>query len=216
MRKKILLIGSGVLLLACLVVGSVGRAFPAGISPSPQALADRVELGFDSTRALSQTFNNCAPYSAAAVIFIARHLVVDPELLAGEMTWRTKRGLTYPFGLLDLLAKYHVGTDEFQLANLTSAAKLGYLRQQLMAGKPLIILGKVHGVRHYIVLVGYASGVFHVYDPLTPRANQINRVSVDFNRAAVGNKTFTDAELLNFWSGGAAGLFFNYWGIGCF
>lgn len=198
MRKKHLLTGCAVLLVAGLTVAILGRAFPSGLPQTPRLCGDSVSLKFASACALSQSYNNCAAYSAMAAIQITRQKMFNPEDLAQEFTWRTAKGLTYPFGLLDLLHKHQVKTQESQLSNYSNEAKLACLREQLSDGRPLIILGKVHGVRQYLVLVGYSAGTFHVYDPLTPQANQVNRLAVDYNQAAVGNKSLPDVECCNF------------------
>ncbi len=71
-----------------------------------------------------QTLNNCAPYSVMAVINVLTKEMKDPELLAKETAWRIMKNLTFPQGLIDLLHKYNVKTNEYILKMYSNEEKI--------------------------------------------------------------------------------------------
>jgi hypothetical protein len=59
-----------------------------------------------------QTLYNCGPYTVAAVINVVSGKIVDPEILADEVTWRLLKNTPFPQKTFDFLF-YRKSTKEF-------------------------------------------------------------------------------------------------------
>lgn len=71
------------------------------------------------------------------------------------MTWRIYKNLTFPQGVIDLLHKYEISTEEYILKNHSDESKIIWLKNQIESGYPVILLIKVHHVLHYVTVIGF-------------------------------------------------------------
>ena len=163
-----------------------------------------------------QTYNNCGPYSVMAVINALREDKIDPEALAEETKWRIVKNMTFPQGVVDLLHKYRIKTKEYNLKLYSSSDKIIWLKYQIDNGSPIILLAKVKNIQHYFTIIGYDENGFMLYDSLQERQNENTNKTIVDREEYMGNRYYTNIELLELWNGGGYKIFFRNWAIVCY
>lgn len=179
----------------------------------PKAVLDSLESGAEAQLPYlpawnyRQSINACGPYSAAAVIRLAKGQNVSSEAIAEATSWRI-RGYTLPFGVASVLRDAGLEVSQYRV-RLTDAEKVAWLKARLSQGSPVILLVRKDGLLHYVTLVGYNETSFEVYDSLLPRAE--NGLTTDENGEAPGNSTWSNEDSLIRWNAGELfGLYQNY------
>jgi len=163
-----------------------------------------------------QTLNNCAPYSVMGVINVLTGEIKDPEILAQETKWRIMKNLTFPQGIIDLLHKYKIKTKEYSLNLYSDNKKIFWLKNQLDNGNPIILLVKVKNIQHYFTVIGYDENGFMLYDSLQEKQNE-NTMKTKIDREEyVGNRYYTNDELIGLWNNGGYKIFFRNWAVVCY
>jgi predicted double-glycine peptidase len=162
-----------------------------------------------------QTNNNCGPYSVMAVINILKGEVKDPEVLAKEMKWRTVTTLTFPHGIIDLLHKYDIKTEEYILKIYSDEKKVVWLKNQIDNGKPIILFVKLKYSQHYFTIVGYDENGFMIYDSSQERQDEKSKKTKVDRGEYTGNRYYTNNELMEIWNKGGYVLFFKNWAVVC-
>jgi hypothetical protein len=162
-----------------------------------------------------QTLNNCAPYAVMGVINILFEEIKDPEILAKETKWRIIKNLTFPQGLIDLLHKNNIKTKEYSLKIYSNNEKVVWLKNQIDNGNPMILLVKVKNVQHYFTVIGYDENGFMLYDSLQEKQNENARKTIIDREEYMGNRYYTNNEIINLWNNGGYKIFFRNWAIVC-
>ena len=162
-----------------------------------------------------QTLNNCGPYSVMAVINILKGDEKDPEMLAKEMKWRTVTTVTFPQGIIDLLHKYDIGTEEYSLKFYSTENKVAWLKEQIDNGKPIILFVKLKYSQHYFTIVGYDESGFMIYDSSQERQDEKSKKTKVDREEYAGNRYYTNNELMEIWNKGGYVLFFKNWAVVC-
>jgi hypothetical protein len=162
-----------------------------------------------------QTLNNCAPYAVMGVINILTKEIKDPEILAKETKWRIIKNLTFPQGLINLLHRYNIKTKEYCLKIYSNNNKIIWLKNQIDNGNPIILLVKVKNIQHYFTVIGYDENGFMLYDSLQEKQNENTRKTIIDKEEYMGNRYYTNNELINLWNKGGYKIFFKNWAIVC-
>lgn len=163
-----------------------------------------------------QTFNDCAPYSVMAVINIIKGEIKDPIILAREMQWRSVRRLTLPQGLISLLNKYNIKTKEYSLKIYSDDEKAIWLKNQIDNGNPIILLVKYKRSQHYFTVIGYDEIGFMIYDSAQEKQEE-NQIKTIIDREEyVGNRYYTNNELMELWNKGGYFIFIRNWALVCY
>jgi hypothetical protein len=162
-----------------------------------------------------QTLNNCAPYSVMGVINILTGEIKDPEMLAKKTKWRIIKNLTFPQGLIDLLHKNKIKTKEYSLKIYSSNEKIIWLKNQIDNENPIILLVKVKNIQHYFTVIGYDENGFMLYDSLQEKQNENTRKTIIDKEEYLGNRYYTDNEIINLWNNGGYKIFFKNWAVVC-
>jgi predicted double-glycine peptidase len=162
-----------------------------------------------------QTLNNCAPYSVMGVINILKGEIKDPETLAKETKWRIIKNLTFPQGLIDLLRKYNIKAKEYSLKIYSNNEKIIWLKNQIDSGNPVILLVKVKNIQHYFTVIGYDENGFMLYDSLQEKQNENTRKTIVDRDEYIGNRYYTNNDIINLWNNGGYKIFFRNWAVVC-
>jgi predicted double-glycine peptidase len=162
-----------------------------------------------------QTINNCAPYSVMAVINVLTQKEIDPETLSKEITWRIYKNLTYPQGVIDLLHKYRIKTNEYNLFRISDEKKVSWLKSKIDERKPVIILLEIRHIKHYFTIIGYDELGFMVYDSLQEKSKENPRKTIIDNGSYSGNRYYTNEKLIELWNAGGYKIFFRNWAVVC-
>ncbi len=193
----------------------LGRAFP---SIKPRSKKNELKINsLDMSKDIffRQSLNNCGAYSVMAVINILKKEKVDPELLAKKMTWRTYKNLTLPQGLIDLLHKNQIETKEHILYLLSDKEKINWLKSCIDNQKPVILLVKVHGIRHFFTILGYDENGFMIYDSLQEKNKENPRKTIVDNARYAGHRYYLSGDLISLWNKGRFKIFYNNWALTC-
>jgi len=162
-----------------------------------------------------QTLNNCAPYAAMGVINVLTKEIKDPEMLVKETKWRIMRNLTFPQGLINLLHKYNIRMKEYSLKLYSDNKKIIWLKNQIDKENPVILLVKVKNIQHYFTVIGYDENGFMLYDSLQEKQNENTRKTIVDKDDYMGNRYYTNSELINLWNNGGYLIFFKNWAVVC-
>lgn len=155
--------------------------------------------------------NECGPFSAAAAIRALGGDDVSSSTIVSHTPWRLRNGYTAPWGVEEVVKRYELSTKDYSVARLSDDKKIAALQTQIAQGNVAILLGEIHGVQHFITVLGYdlPTGTFLVYDPLLDAGD--TGMTVDNNGDLPGNNTMSEQELLAFWNaGGIKGFFRGY------
>jgi hypothetical protein len=161
-----------------------------------------------------QTLNNCAPYSVMGVINVLTGEIKDPEILAQETKWRIMKNLTFPQGIIDLLRKYKINTKEYSLNLYSNNKKIFWLKNQIDNGNPIVLLVKIKNIQHYFTVIGYDENGFMLYDSLQEK--QIENTMKTDREEYMGNRYYTNNELMGLWNDGGYKIFFRNWAVVCY
>lgn len=162
-----------------------------------------------------QTLNNCAPYSVMGVVNVLTGKKPDPEVLAGETTWRIMKNLTFPQGLIDLLRKNNIKTREYSMKLYSQDQKVIWLKNRIDSGNPVILLVKVKGIQHYFTVIGYDQEGFMLYDSLQEKRSSDTMLTVIDKPEYPGNRYYKNGELTGLWDKGGYKIFFRNWAVVC-
>jgi uncharacterized protein YvpB len=149
------------------------------------------------------------------VINILKNEIKDPEILAKETKWRIIKNLTFPQGLINLLHKYNIKTKEYSLKIYSNNNKIIWLKNQIDKGNPIILLVKIKNIQHYFTVIGYDENGFMLYDSLQEKQNENTRKTIIDREEYMGNRYYTNNELINLWNNGGYKIFFKNWAIVC-
>ena len=138
-----------------LVVNYLGEIIPTINADTSENPSEYNSLEISNSIYYRQTFNNCAPYSVMAVINILKKVIIDPELLAQQIKWRTNKKLTFPQGIVELLKKYDVSSKNNILWIFKDQEKISWIKNTIDNGKPIIVLVEVNNVQHFYTILGY-------------------------------------------------------------
>ena len=190
------------------------RAFPSMVRlDSPEAAECMLKMS--ENLFYRQSYNNCGPYSVMAVVNILTGDELDGEILAKQMKWRIRKNLTFPQGVVSLLRKYNVRTNEYVLWTLSDSRKAAFLRSKIFSGSPVVLLVKVHGVLHYVTVLGYDKSGFMLYDSMQEKSAENPRYTIRDKNASVGNTYLSDSELISLWNKGGVKFAFKNWCVVC-
>ena len=198
-----------------IIILSFGRSIP---SLNIDAKFNKYESRFipvSNSIFFRQTLNNCAPYSAMAIISIVKNEINDPEKLANETKWRMQKNLTFPQGLIDLLHKYQIKTKEYVLYPYSDKEKINWLKNNINKGNPIILLIEVSHIKHYLTIVGYDEDGLCIYDSLQEKSKNNSRMTVIDKPEYSGNRYYKNEELLKMWNAGGFMIFFSNWAVVC-
>ncbi|MDR2718808.1 MAG: C39 family peptidase [Treponema sp.] len=162
-----------------------------------------------------QTLNNCAPYAVMGIINILTGEIKDPEMLARETKWRIIKNLTFPQGLIDLLHKNNIKTKEYSLKIYSNNERIIWLKNQIDNRNPIILLVKVKNIQHYFTVIGYDKNGFMLYDSLQEKQNENTRKTIIDKKEYMGNRYYTNNEIINLWNDGGYKIFFKNWAVVC-
>jgi hypothetical protein len=162
-----------------------------------------------------QTRNDCAPYSVMAVLNILKGEVKDPQILVKETKWRSVLDLTFPQGVIDLLHKYGVKTEEYNLEIYSTEKKVAWLKNQIDDGKPIILFVKLQYSQHYFTIVGYDKNGFMIYDSSQESQDENPKMTKVDREEYAGNRYYTNNELINLWNKGGYFVFLKNWAVVC-
>ncbi|MDR0524706.1 MAG: C39 family peptidase [Spirochaetaceae bacterium] len=160
-----------------------------------------------------QTLNNCAPYTVMGVINILTGEIKDPEILAKETKWRLIKNLTFPQGIIELLHKYNIKTKEYSLKLYSNNEKIIWLKNQIDNQTPVILLVKVKNIQHYFTIIGYDEKGFMLYDSLQEKQIDNPRKTIIDREEYIGNRYYTNNEILELWNNGGYKIFFRNWAV---
>lgn len=199
----------GILLVLALVfIAWLLLALHRPTAPMSTNLSATVMKTYPTEWNYRQGRNECGPYSAAAAIRALNGIDVNAATIAAQTPWRLSNGYTVPWGVARVLQKQGLTTKEYTVAKMTDAEKISALQTQLAEGNVAILLGEIHGVQHFITVLGYdiPSTSFLVYDPLQDPAD--DHMTADMNGELPGNVTMSYDELLTFWNADGIKMFF--------
>lgn len=213
-RRRGILITVAFLFVLLISALSFLRTFPSFVRVEEPVISEH-SLLMNENIFYRQTYNNCGPYSVMAAVNILRHEELDPENLSKEMGWRIIKNLTFPQGVVSLLHKYKIKTKEYVLWSKSDSEKASFLRGQISHGTPVILLVNLHGVLHYVTLVGYDENGFMLYDSMQEKLQENLRFTIRDEKARSGNRWLSDAELISLWNAGGVKFAFRNWCIVC-
>jgi hypothetical protein len=163
-----------------------------------------------------QTLNNCAPYAVMGVINVLTGETKDPEILAKETKWRIIKNLTFPQGIIELLHKYKIKTKEYSLKLYSNNKKIVWLKNRIDNETPIILLVKVKNTQHYFIIIGYDENGFMLYDSLQEKQIENPRKTIVDKEEYMGNRYYTNDELIELWNNGGYKIFFRNWAVVCY
>jgi hypothetical protein len=201
-----------IIVVVCLFLGRALPTFNANIVNNDN---NYYSLRISKDIYYRQTLNNCAPYSVMAVINILQNKIVDPEKLASETTWRLTKNLTYPQGVLDLLAKYDIKTMEYILFSYNNNEKVNWIKNTISNDKPIIFMVGLKHVRHFFTIIGYDSEGFLLYDSYQDKSIKNPRKTKVDREEYPGNRYYSFEEFLKLWDKGGYFIFYNNWAVVC-
>ena len=172
-------------------------------------------LQMDKDIYYNQTRNDCAPYSVMCVINVLKGIKIDPEILIQQTRWRNARNLTFPQGLLELLHKNNIETKDYNLCFYSTDKKITWLKNQIDNGSPVILLVKVGYGQHYFTVIGYDETGFMLYDSSQEKLDEDSIMTKIDREEYVGNRYYTNEELIGLWDKGGYILPFKNWAIVC-
>lgn len=194
----------------------LGRAIPSFRANVSENKGIYKAIPLNRSQFLRQTYNNCAPYSAMAVISILRKNIIDPEKLASEINWRMEKNLTFPQGLVNLLHNYDVETKEYAMSRYSNEEKINWLKNMADNNTPVVLLVKQHNILHFITLLGYDSHGFMFYDSMQERRGENSEMTKVDHPEYEGNRYYSAEEFLPMWNEGHVGIFFKNWAVVCY
>lgn len=214
-NKPIRLISIVFVILLVILTLLFGRAFPSlGIKNTRNENSSNY-LYMSNSIYFRQTINNCAPYSVMAVVNVLTQKEIDPEILSKEITWRIHKNLTFPQGVIDLLHKYNIRTQEYNLYCLSNEEKIDWLKSAIDNGTPVIILLEIKHIKHYFTILGYDEFGFMIYDSLQEKRKDNPRKTIIDNVLYSGNRYYINEQLVELWNDGGYKIFFRNWAVAC-
>ena len=213
-RNIVLLLILGLLLSICIFFSFFGRIYPSNVTLKQDTKTENA-LHMNPSLFLSQTYNNCGPYSAMAAINIVNGEVTEAEQLAKETKYRIIDNLTLPQGVVKLLKDHNVKVEQYILKNLTDDEKILFLKNQIDTGHPVILLIRIDGYLHYVTVLGYNERGFMLYESLMPPKEEGKRITTRDYNATEGNCYSLNTRIISLWNNGGVGPFFNNYAIVC-
>lgn len=160
-----------------------------------------------------QPTNGCGPYSAAAVMRTFSHEEIDSKLISREMSWRLPNEYTLPWGIEAMLKSHDISISTPILRYLSDESRLLFLELMLSEKHPVILLGELSGIQHYVTILGFDSDLreFYLYDSVYPALG--DGMTKDGNGSLPGNQTLSYDELLEFWGKGGMYGFYRWYAL---
>jgi hypothetical protein len=176
-------------------------------------LPELVQLNYPSNFNYRQGANECGPYVAGAVARILLKADVRPKDMVDKLSWKLPGGYTHPWALEKLLKSINISSISYSAGKLGSQDKQRFLIQELANGSPIILLVKMHGYQHYIVLLGFDENTneFFIYDPVYTRGEE--GYTIDENGDHPGNRTISWDALNDRWDEGGVFGFFDWYAL---
>ena len=106
-RNIVLLVVIGLILFILVFFSFFGKIYPSNVAVNKDVKTSNA-LHMDPSLFLSQTYNNCGPYSAMAAINIVNGELNNPEQLAKDTKYRIWNNLTLPQGVVKLLKDHNI------------------------------------------------------------------------------------------------------------
>lgn len=164
------------------------------------------QIFYPSEYNFRQSINDCGPFNVAAVIRALTKENVSSKNFAENIKWRLPNKYTIPIGLEEQLTENGITIEVPNLKPLSQKEKLQYLKETLIAQKPIILLGEQEGYQHYLTLFGFKNDDFYIYDSLHEKGQA--GLTKDENGDLPGNRNLSSEELIKFWEkGGMYGLY---------
>jgi uncharacterized protein YvpB len=135
--------------------------------------------------------------------------------LAKETNWLIIKNLTFPQGVIDLLHKYKIKAKEYSLKLYSDEDKIIWLKGKIGNGSPIILLVKVKNIQHYFTIIGYDENGFMLYDSLQEKQINNTRMTIINREEYIGNRYYTNNELIALWNKGGYKIFFRNWAVVC-
>ena len=167
-----------------------------------------MELEYPTNFNYRQNVNECGPYAVGAVARVILNEDIDSQEMVDRLPWKLPRGYTHPWALEKLLKSMGIATMSYSTKKLSASEKQRFLMQELRNGLPIILLVKMYGYQHYVVLLGFNGNTneFYIYDPVYTRGE--DGYTIDDNDDKPGNTTIYWNDLYARWDeGGVFGLF---------
>lgn len=215
MKKTIYRISIILVSICAIGVALFGRVFPSILINTKTKTTVAHTLKMNSNIYFRQTYNNCGPYSVMAVLNITKGQIINPELLAQEIKWRIHKNLTFPQVVVNLLHKYSIHTSEYCLYNYDANEKVKWIKKNISNGYPVILLIKVHGIQHYVTVVGYDEYGIMLYDCFQDRDETNKKYTIIDKKCLSGNRYYLSDKLIKLWDMGGYKIFFKNWAIVC-
>jgi hypothetical protein len=70
-------------------------------------------------------------------------------------------------------------------------------------------------IQHYFTVIGYDEKGFMLYDSLQEKQNDNSRKTIIDKEEYIGNRYYTNNEIINLWNKGGYKIFFKNWAIVC-
>ena len=204
-------------ILVCIItLIFLGRAVPSFRANVSANNGIYKAIPLNRSQFLHHTHNNCAPFSAMAVISILRKNIINPEKLASEINWRMEENMTFPQGLVNLLHNYDVETKEYVMSRYNDEQKINWLKNMADNDTPVIMLVKENNMLHFITMLGYDSHGFLFYDSMQARRGENSEMTKVDRPEYEGNRYYTFDEFMPMWNEGHVSIFFRNWAVVCY
>ncbi|MBN2653461.1 MAG: hypothetical protein JXR63_13865 [Spirochaetales bacterium] len=162
--------------------------------------ADTKPVQWDNSLNLRQGYNQCSAFSASAFIYSTSGEFHEPRTVY-ETFSKMDNGMVTPFEIVKYLRKSGYSVKLRYLGLMGEDRQKRYLIDSAKSNNPYIALVLDHGVLHYITVLGFSDGFFHVYDSM--QSPSTAGFTIDENGFSPGNKDFSLDEFYEIWSGPA-------------
>jgi uncharacterized protein YvpB len=150
-----------------------------------------------------------------AAINIIKGEIKDPSIIVKKIKLRSVRRLTFPKGLIDILRKNNIRTEEYILKNYSDKEKITWLKNQIDNGNPIILLVKFQRSQHYFTIIGYDEIGFMIYDSAQEKQKENQAKTIIDKEEYAGNRYYTNNELMELWNSGGYFIFLRNWALVC-
>ena len=199
------------LLTLCLIC----RVFPTNSADVKENNNVYKAFAMDRELFLHQKDNDCASYTAMAVISVLKNQDVNPVRLSEEMMWRSKGGVTFPQGLVNILKNYRINLTEYKMFRFSDSEKINWLKNTIDKGNIIVLFVQGDGLKHYVTVLGYDSHGFLLYDSLQKRRSEHSDLTIVDKSEYEGNRYYPYADLIALWNKGGIFCFFRNWALVC-
>ncbi|HBP17591.1 MAG TPA: hypothetical protein DEA08_07350 [Planctomycetes bacterium] len=186
-----------------------------GHEPTPGALPAAASVTSAALAWPKQGKNQCGAYSLALALRVYGHEAEGADLVdvvSHRLSWSEALSGTLPWKIQGELSRRRLTRETFTAAGHPAQDRLGPVRAHLAAGAPvLLLIESERGSQHYVLALGYSSAGLDLYDPnFTPDPAR-PEVTLDDNGERPGNRTLSEARVLELWSRGGGGGLYRWW-----